>query len=213
MKTLFGRLRFPASLKRKRVVLPGLVVLGAAVVGGLWLLSHSGGNSVWNQSSTPISDVLARADRGEITSASIMGQRILVTDTSGHQTWTIEKESAMGSTEEYLRTHNVKVAVQSTDETSFATMLPNLLGLLVLLALLFIILRRSNLLGNPMGAMTKHLAEARVGESDAITFSHVVGVDEAKHELEEVVDFLTAPGSFSQLGGRRGWRQGVANTR
>jgi cell division protease FtsH len=202
MKTLFRRLRFPALLKRKRVVISGLVVLGAAAVGGIWLLGHSGGNSVWNQASTPISDVLARVDRGEIADASISGQRILVTDTSGHQTWTIEKESTMGSTEEYLRTHNVKVAVQSTDESSFATVVPNLLGLLVLLALLFIILRRSNLLGNPMGAMTKHLAEARVGESDAITFSHVVGVDEAKHELEEVVEFLKAPGIFSQLGAR-----------
>src|SRR5437868_4835336 len=108
----------------------------------------------------------------------------------------------MGSTEQYLRTHNVNVAVQSTDDTSFAAVLPNLLGLLVLLALLFILLRRSNLLGNPMGAMTKHLAEARTGDADQVTFSQVVGVDEAKHELEEVVEFLKAPSSFGKLGAR-----------
>jgi cell division protease FtsH len=120
----------------------------------------------------------------------------------GRQSWTIEKESSMGSTELYLRNHNVKVAVQSTDETSVATVLPNLLGLLVLLALLFMLLRRSNLLGNPMGAMTKHLAESRSGDGEGITFSQVVGVDEAKHELEEVVEFLKAPGSFGQLGAR-----------
>ena len=202
MNAFFGRLRVPSSLRRKRVTIPALVVLGFAVIGGLWFLGRTSGNSVWNQPSTPISDVLNRADRGEIASASITGQRILVTDTAGHQSWTIEKEAAMGSTEEYLRGRNVKVAVQSTDETSFATMLPNLLGLLVLMALLFIMLRRSNLLGNPMGAMTKHLAEARVGETDEVTFSQVVGVDEAKHELEEVVEFLKAPGSFRQLGAR-----------
>src|SRR5207237_5193081 len=177
-------------------------VLMLAMIGGLWVLGHSGANSVCNQPSVPISDVLDRVDRGQVATASISGQRILLTDSAGRQSWTIEKESSMGSTEQYLRSHNVKDAVQSTDETSFAAVLPNLLGLLVLLALLFILLRRSNLLGNPMGAMTKHLAEARTGDADQVTFSQVVGVDEAKHELEEVVEFLKAPSSFGKLGAR-----------
>jgi len=186
MKWLVRRLRALSGLRRRWMLVPG----------------HAGANSVWNQPSVPISDVLDRVDRGEILGASITGQRIVLTDTAGHQSWTIEKESSMGTTEQYLRSHNVKVAVQSTDETSFAAVLPNLLGLLVLLALLFILLRRSNLLGNPMGAMTKHLAEARTGDADQVTFSQVVGVDEAKHELEEVVEFLKAPSSFGKLGAR-----------
>src|SRR5207244_677415 len=196
------RIRIPAGLRRKWVMVPTIAVLAVALLGGLWFLGHTGSNSVWNQPSVPISDVLDRVDNGQIASASISGQRILVTDAAGHQSWTIEKESTMGSTEQYLRAHSVKVAVVSTDETSFTSILPNLVGLLVLLALLFIMLRRSNLLGNPMGAMTKHLADARVGEADQVTFAQVVGVDEAKHELEEVVEFLKAPDSFSQLGAR-----------
>jgi cell division protease FtsH len=202
MKTFFRRFSGAAGLRKKRVVVPVLAVVGALLLGGLWFVGHSGSNSVWNTPSTPISDVLDRVDRGDIVTATINGQRILLTDTAGRQSWTIEKESSMGSTEQYLRSHNVKVAVQSTDDASFSSMLPNLVGLLVLLALLFIMLRRSNLLGNPMGAMTKHLAEARVGDGDQVTFDQVVGVDEAKHELEEVVEFLKAPGSFGQLGAR-----------
>src|SRR3989441_3088425 len=191
-----------AGLRRRWMLVPALVALALLTTGGLWFIGHAGANSIWNQPSVPISDVLNRVDRGEILGASISGQRILLTDRAGHQSWTIEKESTMGSTEQYLRNHNVRVAIQSTDETSFAAMLPNLLGLLVLLALLFILLRRSNLLGNPMGAMTKHLAEARPGNAEPITFSQVVGVDEAKHELEEVVEFLKAPGNFGKLGAR-----------
>ena len=202
MKTFFRRLAVPSGLRRKWVVVPALAVLGVLIVGGLWFLGHSGANSVWNQPSVPISDVLDRVDRGQIVTASISGQRILLTDSAGRQSWTIEKESSMGSTEQYLRSHSVKVAIQSTDETSVATVLPNLLGLLVLLSLLFILLRRSNLMGNPMGAMTKHLAESRAANGEPVTFSQVVGVDEAKHELEEVVEFLKAPGSFGQLGAR-----------
>ncbi len=202
MKTVFRGLSVPAGLRKKRVVVPALTVVALALLGGLWLLGHSGTNSVWNQPSTPISDVLDRVDHGDILGATISGQRILLTDTAGRQSWTIEKESSMGTTEQYLRSHKVKVRVQSTDDVAFTTVLPNLLGLLVLLGLLFIMLRRSNLLGNPMGAMTKHLAETRVGDADQVTFDQVVGVDEAKHELEEVVEFLKAPGSFGQLGAR-----------
>jgi cell division protease FtsH len=202
MKAFIRRFRVPARLRRKSVMWPAIALLSLALLGGLWFLGHSGSNSVWNQPAVPISDVLNRVDKGQIVSASITGQRILVTDTAGHQSWTIEKESNMGSTEQYLRAHQVRVAVDSTDEASFASMLPQLIGLLVLLALLFIMLRRSNLLGNPMGAMTKHLADARTGDTDQVTFAQVVGVDEAKHELEEVVEFLKAPASFGQLGAR-----------
>jgi cell division protease FtsH len=202
MKTFFRRLRIPGGLRRKRVVIPAATVAGLLLITGLWFVGHSGENSVWNQPSAAISDVLDRADRHEIVTASITGQRILLTDTAGRQSWTIEKDASMGSTEQYLRAHGVKVAVQSTDDTSFASLLPNLLGLLLLLSLLFIMLRRSNLLGNPMGAMTKHLAEGRVADDDRVTFSQVVGVDEAKTELEEVVEFLKAPANFGQLGAR-----------
>jgi len=161
-----------------RFLIPALVVFGVLALGGLWFLGHSATNSVWNTPSAPISDVLDRVDRGDIVAATISGQRILLTDTAGRQSWTIEKEASMSITEQYLRSHNVKVAVLSTDDGSFTSMLPNLVGLLVLLALLFIMLRRSNLLGNPMGAMTKHLAEARVGDGDQVTFDQVVGVEE-----------------------------------
>jgi cell division protease FtsH len=202
MKSRLRRLRLSSILGRRRVSIPLVILLSAAVIAGLWILGHSGSNAVWNQSPTPISDVLNRVDRGEIASASITGQRILLTDTSGRQSWTIEKDAAMGTTEQYFRQHNVEVAVQSTDDSSLTSMIPNLLALLVLIALLFLMLRRSNLLGNPMGGMTKHLAEARLPDGEPVTFSQVVGVDEAKHELEEVVEFLRAPQSFGQLGAR-----------
>ena len=202
MKTFFRRLSVPAGLRQRRVVVPAIALLGALLIYGLWFLGHSGANSVWNQPSVPISDALGRVDRGEIVGATISGQRILLTDTAGRQSWTNEKDASMGSTEQYLRNHNVRVAVQPTDDVSFTSALPNLLGLLALMALLFIVLRRSNLMGNPMGAMTKHLAEAQGGGADPVTFDQVVGVDEAKRELEEVVEFLKAPASFGQLGAR-----------
>jgi len=202
MKAFFHRFDIGAKLRRKRVVVPALVALAVLVAGSAWYSSHSGVNAVLNEPATPISVVLDRADNHELAAASITGQRIIITDKAGVRSWTIEKDSAMGATEQILRAQGVRVSVQSTDDLSLTTMLPNLLGLLVLLALLFIMLRRSNLLGNPMGTMTKHLGEPRNGETETVTFAQVVGVDEAKHELEEVVQFLRAPASFGQLGAR-----------
>ena len=202
MKTFFRRLSVPAGLRQRRVVVPTIALVGVLLIYGLWFLGHSGANSVWSQPSVPISDVLDRVDRGEIVGATISGQRILLTDTAGRQSWTVEKDASMATTEQYLRGHNVKVAVQPTDDVSFTSALPNLLGLLALLALLFIVLRRSNLMGNPMGAMTKHLADAQGNGAEPVTFDQVVGVDEAKRELEEVVEFLKSPTSFGQLGAR-----------
>ena len=202
MKTFFRRFDIAVQVRRKRVLVPALAAIAILVFGGMWYASHSGPNAVLNQPATPISVVLDRADAGALAAANISGQRIIVTDKAGQRSWTIEKESAMGSTEQLLRDHNVRITVQSTDDLSLATMLPNLVGLLVLLALLLIMLRRSNMLGNPMGTMTKHLGDPRNGETESVTFDQVVGVDEAKHELEEVVQFLKAPESFGQLGAR-----------
>ena len=202
MKSFFARFDIGAKLRRKRVLVPALVAVAALAIGATWYTSHSGANAVLNQPATPISVVLDRAEHHELAAASITGQRIIITDKASQRSWTIEKDSSMAATEQILRAQGVRVSVQSTDDLSLTTMLPNLVGLLVLLALLFIMLRRSNLLGNPMGTMTKHLGEPRNGETETVTFAQVVGVDEAKHELEEVVQFLKAPASFGQLGAR-----------
>ena len=80
MKRLVRRLSALAGLRRKWMLVPALVALALLVTGGLWFMGHAGANSIWNQPSVPISDVLDRVDRGEILGASISGQRILLTD-------------------------------------------------------------------------------------------------------------------------------------
>src|SRR5205823_12818509 len=103
MKRLVRRFSALSRLRRKWMLVPTFVVLALLVTGGLWYLGHAGANSVWNLPSGRISVVLDRVDLGEILVASISGHRILLTVQAGHQPWTIEKESCMGSTDEYLR--------------------------------------------------------------------------------------------------------------
>lgn len=196
------RARVVAAVRRKRVWATALILAALLIVAALLAFSRSGENSVFNQPATPISEVLNRADHGEIATAVIVGQRLVLADVSGNRLWSVEKDASMASAEEQLRQHGARVTVQAQDDTNFGMLLPNLTGLLLLVGLLLMLLRRSNLLGNPVGAFTKHLGEPREADATGITFADVVGVDEAKHELEEVVQFLRAPSAFRQLGAR-----------
>ncbi|HYS27873.1 MAG TPA: ATP-dependent zinc metalloprotease FtsH [Candidatus Limnocylindria bacterium] len=156
--------------------------------------------SVWNQPQTPIGDVLNRVDAGQVKSAVITGERVVLTDRNGATFWT-QKESGTAIADE-LRQHGVQVSVAPGDSSDLVRTLPNLVGLLLLVTLVFLLLRRSNLLGSPMGAFTKHLREAGRESSAVVTFAEVAGVDEAKQELEEVVRFLRTPAGFRELGAR-----------
>jgi cell division protease FtsH len=156
--------------------------------------------SVWNQPQTPIGDVLNRVDAGQVKSAVITGERVVLTDRAGATFWT-QKESGTAIADE-LRQHGVQVSVAPGDSSDLVRTLPNLVGLLLLVTLVFLLLRRSNLLGSPMGAFTKHLREAGRESSAVVTFAEVAGVDEAKQELEEVVRFLRTPAGFRELGAR-----------
>ncbi len=156
--------------------------------------------SVWNQPQTPIGDVLNRVDAGQVKSAVITGERVVLTDRNGATFWT-QKESGTAIADE-LRQHGVQVSVAPGDSSDLVRTLPNLVGLLLLVTLVFLLLRRSNLLGSPMGAFAKHLREAGRESSAVVTFAEVAGVDEAKQELEEVVRFLRTPAGFRELGAR-----------
>src|SRR5207245_10919231 len=97
-----------------------------------------------------------------------------------------QKASGTASADE-LRQHGVQVSVAPGDSSDLVRTLPNLVGLLLLVALVFLLLRRSNLLGSPMGAFSKHLREAGRESSAVVTFAGVAGVAAARKELEEVV--------------------------
>jgi cell division protease FtsH len=183
--------------------------IGAAVLSGVvaatvlaFVIATATGSTraVWNQPQTPIGDVLNRVDAGQVKSAVITGDRVILRDRTGATFWT-QKESGTAIADE-LRQHGVQVSVAPSDSSDLVRTLPNLVGLLLLLALVFLLLRRSNLLGNPVGAFTKHLREPSRGSGTVVTFAEVAGVDEAKQELEEVVRFLRMPAGFRELGAR-----------
>ncbi len=73
---------------------------------------------------------------------------------------------------------------------------------LILIGVWFLILRQMQSSGNKAFQFGKSKAKLLSGDTPKITFDDVSGADEAKYELQEIVEFLKDPKKFSRLGGR-----------
>jgi cell division protease FtsH len=100
-----------------------------------------------------------------------------------------------------LRTKGVDVKAREARQ-SFGALLIYSLPYLLLVGIIFFILRQMQQGGNRAFAFGKSKAKLLAGDTPKITFADVAGCDEAKQELEEIIDFLKDPQKFQRLGGR-----------
>jgi len=100
-----------------------------------------------------------------------------------------------------LRQRGVSVkAIQ--DKQSLGVFLFGFLPYLLIFGLLIFMLRQMQQGGNRAFAFGKSKAKLLAGDTPKVTFADVAGADEAKQELEEIIDFLKDPQKFQRLGGR-----------
>ena len=102
-----------------------------------------------------------------------------------------------------LLDNNVPVRVEQQEESGFQTFLLNLLPFLLLIGVWVYFMNRMQG-GRGGGAMGfgKSKAKMLTEKHGRVTFDDVAGIDEAKEELEEIVEFLRNPQKFSRLGGK-----------
>lgn len=100
-----------------------------------------------------------------------------------------------------LRDAGVTITVRSSKSGIWPQLLA-LLPILLLVGLYIFIVRQMNQGGQKAFSFSKSKAKLLSGDTPKITFADVAGADEAKVELQEVIEFLKDPARFTRLGGR-----------
>ena len=156
----------------------------------------------------PVSQVISMAARGQVELIEINGENLEITTTSG-ETLTSRKEEGSSVVEMLERADidplasSVQVVVKGSGGlSSLFGILINFLPLIFFGAVLLFMMRQARGSTNQTFSFGRSRARMFVGNSPPVSFSDVAGVEEAKEELQEVVEFLKFPEKFLSLGAK-----------
>ncbi len=147
------------------------------------------------------SDFMAQLDKGEITKVIIKANHIsaILKDGTRIRTYSAEYPELV----KVLRERNVQIEAKPPDENPwYITFLVTWGPFILFLGLWFFLMRQMQIGGNKALSFGKSRARLLTEERKKITFSDVAGIDEAKEEVAEIIEFLKDPRKFQKLGGR-----------
>lgn len=115
----------------------------------------------------------------------------------------VDQLKALGVTTEQLQAENVKLEIRPPSAwLGVATAFGYILPFIILAAVFWFVFRQAQGSNNAAMSFGKSRARMFTGDQPSVTFTDVAGVEEAKEELQEVVEFLREPEKFISLGAR-----------
>jgi cell division protease FtsH len=147
------------------------------------------------------SDFVSALDRGEVSEVTIKENAIAGRMKDGTQFRTYAPHDA--GLIPKLREQQVRITVRPADKSPwYVTFLLSWGPMLLIIALWIFFIRQMQTGGNRAMSFGKSRAQLLTEDKKKVTFADVAGVDEAKVEVQEIVEFLKDPPKFQKLGGR-----------
>lgn len=180
------------------------VILWVVVAVVLMSMFNNFGGRKSQESNMPYSQFIQSVRDGQVKQVIIDGSQIRGTVGSGERFSTVAPENDPHMIDDLVENH-VDFKVDPPESQSFLTQVfISWFPMLLLVGVWVFFMRQMQGGGGGRGAMSFGKSKARLIEEDQIkvTFADVAGVEEAKEDVQEMVDFLKDPSKFQKLGGK-----------
>jgi cell division protease FtsH len=177
-------------------------ILLAGLLAIIWA-SYKSFNTIAAPQDKTTADLIAAADAHQIDHATIKSNGTEITwDYQGTHFKTIFRDTFQ--IEQILRDDkiNFNTEAPSSSNLLLSVILPNVILFLVIGGFMWYMLRQTQSGNNQAISFGRSRARLLSGDKPAVTFNDVAGVEEAKQELTEIVEFLKFPEKFTALGAR-----------
>jgi cell division protease FtsH len=146
-------------------------------------------------------EFLSMVDKGRVADVVIQGQELYVTD-SNHNRFKIYAPQDSDLIK-ILREKGVTISAKpESDSPWYMSVLVSWFPMIVLIGVWIFFMRQMQAGGGKAMSFGKSRARLQSDQSKKVTFEDVAGIDEAKEELGEIIEFLREPKKFTRLGGR-----------
>jgi len=145
------------------------------------------------------SDFLTMVESGSVNQVTIQGENLSGMSNQGPFKTYAPKDPELIS---LLRSKGVKITARPTEDSSWFQVFLSWVPMLLLIGVWIFFMRQMQAGGGKALSFGKSRARLMTDSQEKVTFEDVAGIDEAKEELQEIVEFLSDPKKFTRLGGR-----------